>query len=69
MVFEEIFLYSEFIYEFCVKWEVIVNIVDGYNIWVCMLRMGVVFVKNGGVLVKMVLLFKLGVGGKLGYGK
>lgn len=57
-----------FLSEVCKAWENAVN-VDESKTRVVFLRIGAVLSKDGGALSKMLLPFKLGIGGKLGSGK
>lgn len=59
---------SGFLAEVCKAWEGEANKAQKLGLRVAIIRVGVVMGKNGGALTKMVPLFKLGVGGKLGSG-
>jgi uncharacterized protein len=52
----------------CVDWEAATKPASDAGIRICHLRIGIVLDKNGGALQKMLLPFKLGVGGRLGSG-
>ncbi|ODS12107.1 TIGR01777 family oxidoreductase [Vibrio scophthalmi] len=53
----------------CAKWEEIANRARSEETRVCILRTGVVLGCDGGALSKMLLPYKLGVGGPIGRGK
>ncbi|KII80467.1 TIGR01777 family oxidoreductase [Vibrio renipiscarius] len=53
----------------CAKWEDIANRARSEETRVCLLRTGVVLGCEGGALQKMLLPYKLGVGGPIGRGK
>ena len=57
---------SDFGAELCSAWE---NEALKANIRVCILRTGLVLDSSGGILKKMLLPFKLGLGGRIGDGK
>jgi uncharacterized protein (TIGR01777 family) len=57
---------SDFGATLCLAWE---NAALKSNIRVCILRTGLVLDSSGGILKKMLLLFKLGFGGRMGDGK
>lgn len=52
----------------CAKWEEIANRARSEKTRVCILRTGVVLGCNGGALAKMLLPYKLGLGGPIGNG-
>jgi uncharacterized protein (TIGR01777 family) len=58
--------HEEFSRDICAKWEEIAN---KANTRVCILRTGVVLADDGGALVKMLMPFRLGLGGPIGDGK
>ncbi len=58
--------HDEFSREVCQKWE---NIALKANTRVCILRTGVVLSDEGGALAKMLMPFRLGLGGPIGTGK
>lgn len=58
--------HEEFSREVCKKWEDIANTA---NTRVCILRTGVVLAEDGGALSKMLMPFRLGLGGPIGDGK
>lgn len=55
--------------QLCQQWEVLALKAQVFGIRTCLLRTGIVLGKNGGALNKMLLPFKLGLGGKIGSGK
>jgi uncharacterized protein (TIGR01777 family) len=57
---------DEFSREICKKWE---DIANNANTRVCTLRTGVVLADDGGALNKMLMPFRLGLGGPIGDGK
>ena len=57
-------VHPEFTYEVCKKWEDIALSCNG-STRVCVIRTGIVLSKNGGALAKMLLPFKLGLGGPM----
>jgi uncharacterized protein (TIGR01777 family) len=60
--------HDEFSHQLCERWEFLANQAQSENTRVCILRTGVVITKRGGALQKMLLPFKLGLGGPLGDG-
>ncbi len=60
---------EEFPHLVCERWEQIAKRAESENTRVCLLRTGVVLGTNGGALAKMMLPYKLGLGGPLGSGK
>ena len=58
-----------FTHQLCAQWEDIARTAENYGVRVCIARLGVVLGKNGGMLKKISLPFKLGLGGKLGSGE
>lgn len=61
--------HDEFSHQLCERWEFLANQAQSDKTRVCILRTGVVITKRGGALQKMLLPFKLGLGGPLGDGK
>ncbi len=53
----------------CGQWEEAALQAKNLGIRTCLLRIGIVLGRNGGVLGKMLLPFKMGLGGKIGSGK
>lgn len=62
-------LHREFSHYICKRWEEIANLAHSEQTRVCLLRTGIVLSKRGGALGKMLLPFKLGLGGKVASGK
>jgi uncharacterized protein (TIGR01777 family) len=60
---------SGFLTEICLAWEAATAPAEEAGIRVARIRTGVVLSRKGGALGRMVPLFKLGVGGRLGSGK
>jgi uncharacterized protein (TIGR01777 family) len=58
--------HEEFSRDVCKKWE---DIASKANTRVCLLRTGVVLADDGGALSKMLMPFRLGLGGPIGDGK
>lgn len=61
--------HDEFTHHLCAHWEALAVAAESERTRVCLLRTGVVLAKSGGALSKMMLPFKLGIGGPLGSGK
>ncbi|MGP8306567.1 TIGR01777 family oxidoreductase [Vibrio sp. YIC-376] len=59
---------DDFPHVVCEQWEQIAKRAESENTRVCLLRTGVVLGLNGGALAKMLLPYKLGLGGPLGSG-
>jgi uncharacterized protein (TIGR01777 family) len=55
--------------QLCQKWEATALAAEALGIRTCLLRTGIVIGKNGGALNKMLLPFKMGLGGRIGHGK
>jgi hypothetical protein len=60
---------QDFLGEVAVEWEHEANAVEKLGVRVAMLRFGVILARDGGALKKMLLPFKLGVGGRIGDGQ
>ena len=60
---------SGFLADVSRQWEEAANEMSGSGVRVAKLRIGIVLGSDGGALEKMIPLFKLGLGGKLGSGK
>lgn len=60
---------SDFLARLCVEWEDEARRAEAAGVRVVLLRSGLVFEKTGGALAKMLLPFKLGIGGRLGSGR
>ena len=61
--------HEEFTHQVCTRWEQLALEASSTNTRVALLRTGVVLDKKSGALSKMLLPFKLGVGGKIGNGE
>ncbi|NOU50982.1 TIGR01777 family protein [Pseudoalteromonas sp. JBTF-M23] len=61
--------YQEFSHTLCKQWEELAMSAQSSNTRVCILRTGIVLSQHGGALGKMLLPFKLGLGGKLASGQ
>ena len=55
--------------QLCQQWEAVALEAEKLGVRTCLLRTGIVLGKGGGALSKMLLPFKLGLGGKIGSGK
>jgi len=55
--------------QLCQQWEEIASQAAALGIRTCFLRTGIVLGKGGGALSKMLLPFKMGIGGRIGQGK
>lgn len=55
--------------QLCQKWEAAALEAESLGIRTCLIRTGIVLGKNGGALSKMLPPFKMGLGGRIGYGK
>jgi uncharacterized protein (TIGR01777 family) len=60
--------HDEFSHQLCERWEFLAKQAKSDKTRVCILRTGVVITKRGGALQKMLLPFKLGLGGPIGDG-
>jgi uncharacterized protein (TIGR01777 family) len=60
---------SDFLAGVCRQWEASTEAASRAGIRTVHLRTGIVLARNGGALAKMVLPFKLGVGGRIGSGR
>ena len=60
---------NSFSSELCQKWEAVALKAEKLGIRTCLLRTGIVLGKNGGALSKMLLPFKMCLGGRIGHGK
>ncbi|HEY0924581.1 TIGR01777 family oxidoreductase [Rheinheimera pacifica] len=61
--------HAEFSSELCQRWEQLALEAQSANTRVCLLRTGIVLANEGGALKKMLLPFKLGLGGRIGNGE
>lgn len=60
---------DDFGHQLCAAWEQAAMKAAQYGVRVCIVRTGLVIGKNGGFLKRMLLPFKLGLGGRIGDGK
>ena len=60
---------NSFSSELCQKWEAVALKAEKLGIRTCLLRTGIVLGENGGALSKMLLPFKMCLGGRIGHGK
>lgn len=60
---------SDFLAQVCKDWEAEANKASALGLRVAIIRVGVVLGRGGGALSKMLPVFKLGIGGKLGTGE
>ncbi|WP_437887142.1 TIGR01777 family oxidoreductase [Phytobacter sp. V91] len=61
--------HNEFTHQLCARWEQIASEAQSTQTRVCLLRTGVVFAPKGGILGKMLPLFRTGLGGPVGNGR
>ena len=61
--------HNEFTHKLCARWEQIACGAQSDATRVCLLRTGVVLAPKGGILAKMLPVFKLGLGGPMGNGR
>lgn len=59
---------TNFLAEVCKAWESVTDPLKEMNLKLCTIRIGIVLGTSGGSLQKMLPLFKLGLGGKIGSG-
>lgn len=60
--------HDEFSHQLCSQWETAANEAATLGVRVCIVRIGLVVGRDGGFISKMLLPFKLGLGGQLGDG-
>lgn len=60
---------DDFLASVCKEWEAEAKAAERYGIRVVTVRIGIVLAREGGALAKMMPLFRLGLGGRLGDGK
>lgn len=60
---------TNFAAQLCADWETAALTAESPQTRVCLLRTGIVLATNGGALARMLPLYRLGLGGKLGSGK
>lgn len=61
--------HNEFTHKLCARWEQIACGAQSETTRVCLLRTGVVLAPKGGILAKMLPLFRAGLGGPMGNGR
>ncbi|MGG7444757.1 TIGR01777 family oxidoreductase [Kosakonia oryzendophytica] len=61
--------HNEFTHKLCARWEHIASSAQSDRTRVCLLRTGVVLAPKGGILGKLLPLFRLGLGGPIGNGR
>lgn len=61
--------HNEFTHKLCARWEQIACGAQSENTRVCLLRTGVVLAPKGGILGKLLPIFRLGLGGPIGSGR
>jgi uncharacterized protein (TIGR01777 family) len=61
--------HDEFSHTLCERWESLAKQAQSDKTRVCILRTGVVITKRGGALLKLLMPFKLGLGGPIGNGQ
>lgn len=69
VVTEETTPHEEFTHYLCRDWETAALAAERYGVRVCLSRTGIVVGPDGGFLKRMLLPFRLGLGGRLGSGK
>jgi len=60
---------DEFTHELCKRWEEEASKAEALGMRVCIMRLGVVLAAGGGMLAKLMPIFKLGLGGRTGSGQ
>ena len=60
---------ADFSQQLCADWEQAALQAEQYDVRVCLMRTGLVLGKDGGLLQRMLLPFKLGLGGRIGSGR
>ncbi|MDP1664532.1 MAG: TIGR01777 family oxidoreductase [Methylobacter sp.] len=61
--------YEDFSAQLCADWEAAAKQTEQFGVRVCLIRTGLVIADGGGFLQRMLLPFRLGLGGRLGDGK
>ena len=61
--------HNEFTHKLCARWEQIACGAHSEHTRVCLLRTGVVLAPKGGILAKLLPIFRLGLGGPMGDGR
>jgi len=60
---------KDFSHQLCADWESAAKAAEQFGVRVCLIRTGLVIANGGGLLQRMLLPFKLGLGGRLGSGR
>jgi uncharacterized protein (TIGR01777 family) len=60
---------DDFAQQLCKQWETAAEAVKQYGVRLCILRIGLVIGRDGGFVKRMLLPFRLGLGGRLGNGQ
>ncbi len=60
---------DDFAQQLCKQWETAAKTVNEHGVRLCILRIGLVIGRDGGFVKRMLLPFKLGLGGQLGNGQ
>ncbi|MDD5321969.1 MAG: TIGR01777 family oxidoreductase [Methylococcales bacterium] len=60
---------NDFSHQLCADWEDAAKNAEQFGVRVCLIRTGLVLGEGGGILQRMVLPFRLGLGGRLGDGR
>ena len=60
---------ADFSQQLCADWEQAALQAEQYGVRVCLMRTGLVLGRDGGLLQRMLLPFKLGLGGRIGNGR
>lgn len=60
---------KDFSQQLCADWEAAAKKAEKFGVRVCLIRTGLVLAGGGGLLQRMLLPFRLGLGGRLGNGK
>jgi uncharacterized protein len=61
--------YEDFAQQLCADWEAAAKQAEQFGVRVCLIRTGLVVANGGGFLQRMLLPFRLGLGGRLGDGR
>jgi uncharacterized protein len=61
--------HAEFTHELCQQWEDAASEVKTLGVRLCVIRLGLVLGNKGGVLKRLLLPFRMGLGGRIGAGK
>jgi uncharacterized protein (TIGR01777 family) len=60
---------ADFSHRLCADWEAAARKAEAYGVRVCLIRTGLVLGHDGGLLQRLLMPFRLGLGGRLGDGK